>query len=101
MWERQGSLTASRRSQKFLPGKLVDIDLSSESDLPVTGSRDKEKYKYIICYFLKCILHSCFDRKSVTCFLQQWTVVALDLLNYHEGDERENSELLLRMIIHG
>lgn len=47
------------------------------------------------------ILHSCFDRKSVACFLQQWTVVALDLLNYHEGDERENSELLLRMIIHG
>lgn len=101
MWEHQGSLTASRQSQKVLPGKLVDIDLSSESDLPVTGSRDKEKYKYVICSFLNFILHSCFDRKSVTCFLQQWTVVALDLLNYHEGDERENSELLLRMIILG
>lgn len=44
--------------------------------------------------FLNFILHSCFDRKSVTCFLEQRTVVALDLSNYHEGNERENSELL-------
>lgn len=40
--------------------------------------------------FLNFILHSCFDRKSVTCFLEQRTVVALDLSNYHEGNEREN-----------